>query len=127
MEQVTSKTRIIRKLTPEIVEIQFFDNAVLTIESAIEDSRIYDEFTKKKRLKKLVIMGLYTKSDLDARKQIAIENGKKKHRVIAEAIVVKTPLIKVAVTFYQFFLKQQYPCKVFATREKALEWLEDYK
>lgn len=127
MDQIASETRTLRKLGQDLIEIVFYDHATLTVENAIEDSKIYDDFTKKKRYKKLVILGLYTKSDLDARKQIAFENSKRRTKIKAEAIVVKTPLIKVSVTIYQFFLKQKYPCKMFQSREKAMEWLDTFK
>jgi len=126
MDSITSETRTLRKLSKNLVEIVFHDNALLTVDNAIEDSRIYDEFTGKKRFKKLVIIGLYTKGNVEARKQIALENSKRRTKIKAEAIVVKTPLIKVGVTIYQFYLQQKYPCKVFSSREKALEWLEEF-
>jgi len=126
MDQIASSTRTLRRLNQDTIEIVFYDHATLTVDNAIEDSKIYDEFTKKKRFKKLVILGLYTKSDIEARKQIALENRKRRTKIKAEAIVVKTPLIKVSVSIYQFFLKQNYPCRVFHSREQAMEWLKEF-
>lgn len=124
MKEVTSETRTLHLLTSDIVEITYHADVVITIELAKEDMRIYEQFTENKPYKKLVT-GRAFKIDVEVRKFIAAENTKRKHLIIAEAIVASSSLGKAVSYLYLFFQNQAYPCKVFSTRDKALKWLTE--
>ena len=111
-------------LDPNIVEIIYHENAIVTFELAKEDLQLYDQFTEHKPVKKLV-SGRVFKMDVEVRKFVASENIRRKHLILAEAIIARTSLGKAMSYIYLFFQNQAYPCKVFSSREKAIKWLID--
>jgi len=124
MEFIASETRIVRKIGEDLLEIVYYDNAHMTVESARRDIELYDRFTGNKRYKKLVIGGMNMQSEVEARKLIATENARRSKLIIAEAIVLRSKTAKLMGQMYLFFLKRPYPVKIFSNREDALKWLE---
>jgi predicted Zn-dependent peptidase len=124
MSILSSETRTIQLVKADLIEIVYYDHAHLTKETVLHDIVLFDELVGRKRVKKLVIIGKHTKIDLDARKQAAEENRRRKNRIRAEAIVVTSTAMRIAIQMYMLFLNQEYPVKLFSTRENALVWLE---
>jgi hypothetical protein len=123
MQIISSETRTMRKLNDQLVEIVYYDHAHVTVDQLKTDIALYDKLVLNKRMKKLIILGRHTTIDMDARKKAAEENRKRGSRIIAEAIVVRSTAIRLAINMYILFLDREYPVKVFATTETATEWL----
>jgi hypothetical protein len=124
MDMISSETRTIRRVNDELVEIVYYDNAHITVDNLKTDLALYDQLIGKKRVKKLMILGHHMTIDMDARKKAAEENRRRKSRIIAEAIVVRSTATRLAVNMYILFLNREYPVKVFPNAEKAMEWLD---
>lgn len=125
MSVISSETRTISLVAADLIEIVYYDHAHLTMETVKRDILLFDEVVKRKRVKKLIIIGKHTKIDMDARRQAAEENRKRKNRIVAEAIVVSSTAMRLAINMYMLFLNREYPVKVFSNRERALEWLNE--
>jgi hypothetical protein len=123
MNIISSETRTIRRAAEDLVEIVYYDHAHVTLENLKKDLGLFDTIVQNDRVKKLIVLGLHTKIDLDARKKAAEENRRRKSRIIAEAFVVRSTAIRLAINMYILFLNKEFPVKVFPTSEKALEWL----
>jgi len=125
MAVISSETRTIRNVSDDLVEIVYYDHAHITVENLLEDNRLFDKLVRQRRVKKLIILGRHTKIDMEARQRAAEENRKRRNRIIAEAIVVRSTTARLAVNMYILFLNKEYPVKVFPNAEKAMEWLTD--
>jgi hypothetical protein len=125
MAIISSETRTIRNVGDDLVEIVYYDHAHVTADNFMEDLKLYDKFVRQRRVKKLIIIGRHTKIDLEARKKAAEENRKRRNRIIAEAIVVRSTSIRLAVNMYILFLNKEYPVRIFSNTEQAMEWLSE--
>lgn len=105
------------------MEIVYYDHAHVTLENLRKDLLLFDSLVGRSRVKKLIVLGLHTRIDVDARKKAAEENRRRKSRIVAEAFVVRSTAIRLAVNMYILFLNKEFPVKVFSSAEKATQWL----
>lgn len=125
MDIISSDTRMMRKLSDDLIEIVYYDHAHVTTENQKRDFKLFDELVKRRRVKKLIIIGRHTKIDVDARKAAAEQNRERKSKIVAEAFVVTSTTMRLAINMYMLFLNKEYPVKVFSNREAAETWLND--
>lgn len=125
MDFISSENRTMRKLSNDLIEIVYYDHAHVTTENQQRDFDLFDGLVKRRRVKKLIIIGRHTKIDVDARKAAAEKNRERKPRIIAEAFVVTSTAMRLAISMYMLFLNKVYPVKVFANREAAETWLKE--
>ena len=116
---------MMRKLSDDLDEIVYYDHAHVTTENQQRDFKLFDDLVKRKRVKKLIIIGRHTKIDVDARKVAAEQNRKRKPKIVAEAFVVTSTAMRLAINMYMLFLNKEYPVKVFSNREAAEKWLSE--
>lgn len=112
-------------LNEDTVLIAYQDGVVITKEEAVNDYKVYDEFTQRKRVKKLIISGKFTQITSEAREYIQEENKKRSHVIIAEAIVTHSMYQKILGNFYLNIVKRKYPMRIFSDIEEAKVWLEN--
>lgn len=122
---ISSETRTVRLTDNDLLEIVYFDHAHVTSANLMHDVHVFDEVVQDKKVRKLVIFGQDTVIDVDARKLAAEENRKRKSHIAAEALVVKSTTVRLAVLMYLLFLRSPYPVKIFSNRENAMAWLDD--
>lgn len=120
---ISSETRTVRLTSDNLLEIVYFDHAHITVQAVMKDMAIFDEIVQRRKVRKLVVLGRFTRIDLEARKLAAEENRKRRRRIQAEAIVVRSTTVRLAINMYMIFLRNPYLVKVFSNRESALEWL----
>jgi hypothetical protein len=125
MDFISSETRMMRKLSDDLIEIVYYDHAHITTENQRRDFKLFNELARRKRVKKLIIIGRHTKIDVDARKAAAAQNREHKPRIVAEAFVVTSTAMRLAINMYMLFLNKEYPVKVFSNREAAEKWLAE--
>ena len=53
MDFISSETRMMRKLSDDLIEIVYYDHAHITTENQREDFKLFDTLVKRKRVKKL--------------------------------------------------------------------------
>jgi hypothetical protein len=63
-------------------------------------------------------------STKEARDYLANEGNE---GVVASAIIVSSPMLKMAANFYIQVNKPQNPTRMFTSREEAIKWLGQYK
>lgn len=122
---ISSETRTVRLTDNDLLEIVYYDHAHITSENMMHDFHVFDEVVQRRKVRKLVVFGYNTIIDVDARKLAAEENRKRKSRIAAEALVVKSTSVRLAILMYLLFLRSPYPVKIFSNRESAMAWLED--
>lgn len=122
---VESNTRVTSWLKPKLVQVQYKDNIDIDLTDAVEDYRIYDEFTEGKPVKKLILSGKYTIITSEARTYIQSENKKRSDKIIAEAIVIHSLAQRIFANMYFGIIHRSYPLKVFNSKDDALMWLDN--
>lgn len=122
-----SNSRILTWINPNTIQIKYFDNAEVSLDIAKIDYELYNQFVGKKPVKKLIISGIYTTVDKEARNFIKNENNKRSDYIIAEAIVIHSLSQRILANFYFKIVKPKYPIKVFTDLDEAYIWLETIK
>jgi hypothetical protein len=110
-------------LDEHTIEIIYHDNITIDLTGIQKAWTKLDDFTQKKRLKKLTIVGKNTAITRDARRNGHAESEARKHIIAAEALVVHTLPQKMVANFYSKFIKDLYPIKYFTDIEDAKKWL----
>lgn len=123
LSTAASNARIIQFIEEDLVEIRYFDDVTIKLEDVIEDFKVYDEFTKGKRVKKLVIAGKHSEMTAKARSYAQRENGMRSDRIIAEAIVIHSLGQRMVANFYFRIMRKKYPVRVFNNIAAARKWL----
>lgn len=128
---------LIKKITTEaadisideegILRVHIHDGAVLDLDVVKEIFVKYEELGlgpgKKKRLELMTVAGWHSMTR-EAREFTALHG---KDYFIAAAVINNTLSVRLIVNFYNSFYKHEVPFKLFATEEKALEWLRKFK
>ena len=122
----SSSTRRIEILDYDLVRLSYEDEVDVDLMAAKIDYKLYDEITKGKAFRKLVISGKYTQLSSEAIKFIQAENQKRAHLIIAEAIVVRTLAQRLLGNFYYRLQKPNYNIRMFTSEKKALNWLNTF-
>ena len=122
----SSETRHIEILDHDLVRLCYEDEVDVDLMAAKIDYKLYDEITKGKPFRKLVVSGQYTQLSSEAIKYIQAENQKRAHLIIAEAIVVRTLAQRLLGNFYYRLQKPNYNIRLFTSEKKALEWLDNF-
>lgn len=125
MQQVDNTIyKSIRMIYDDTVEIVMRDNFKFDLEKLKLCYSETHEFTKGRRLKRLVICGKHTDIDREARLFGHEESVRIKDQVIAEALVITGFTQKIIANFYLKFIKDIYPTRVFTDVESAKAWLK---
>ncbi len=113
----------LRMLDEYTIEIIYHDNITIDLTGIQKAWVKLDDFTQKKRLKKLTIVGKNTSITREARRNGHAESESRKHIIAAEALVVHTLPQKMVANFYSKFIKDLYPIKYCTDVEAARQWL----
>lgn len=124
--KASSATRHIEIIDQDLVRLSYVDEVEVDLISAKIDYKLFDEITKGKPFRKLVVSGKYTQLTEDAIKYIQAENKKRAHLIIAEAIVVNSLAQRLLGNFYYRLQKPNYDIRMFTSEEKAMDWLNSY-
>ena len=122
----SSSTRHIELLANDLIRLSYVDDAEVDLMAAKIDYRLYDEITEGKPFRKLVVSGKYTELTNEAIKFIQMENQKRAHLIIAEAIVARTLAQRLLGNFYYRLQKPNYDIRLFTSEQKALNWLNSF-
>lgn len=90
------------------------------LEEAKNQVKLADELMQGQSYKVLIdTRSSFTVPTVEAKKYMAEVSQKK-----AEAIIVKTLANRILGNLYLKIISQRFPCKIFDTEEKAIEWLQ---
>ena len=123
---VKTDSRQLKFLNEDTVELRYHDNITIELKDVINDYLVYDDFTNKKAVKKLIIAGMHTSITNDARVAIKEENLKRASFIKAEAIVIDSLAQRMFGNFYLRMMRNKYPIKIFTSVEDARNWLEQF-
>ncbi|MBA2612820.1 MAG: hypothetical protein H0U95_12665 [Bacteroidetes bacterium] len=104
-----------------ICEVELNDDYFYTIKEAIEISKTLGEFSKKSKLRAVLVAGQYSDCDAETRKFIASEEIC--NNIVAMAILTKSMAQDLLGNFILVYDKPSKPAKVFRSKEKAWEWI----
>lgn len=126
MEKIKSNTRSMEFIDPNTVLIQYFDDIDVSLIDSQIDYELFIDFTKNKRVKKIIVSGIYTRIDSQARKYIHATNIKRSELIIAEAIVVNSLPDRLLGNAYLKIVRYSFPIKMFNSLDQAKEWINKY-
>lgn len=110
-----------------ILRVHIHEGTELDLDKVKELFKKYNELGmgpgKEKRLELMTGMGWHT-MNREARDFVAFHG---KDYFIAAAIINDTLAVRILVNFYNTFYRNEVPFRLFATEEKALEWLRKFK
>lgn len=124
---LSSSTRVVRLIESNIIEIIYFDNAVVTQETVQSDFDLLQSNLPEGKYKKLIISGKNGTSTISSRKLQAKLNHSVQKNILAEALVAHNSFQRAVVTVYILFNQADYPKRCFNSAEEAKKWLKKIK
>ncbi|MBA3681636.1 MAG: hypothetical protein H0W73_10810 [Bacteroidetes bacterium] len=104
-----------------ILEIYLNDNCFYTMTECVDIEIAIEKLRKQSELRVILIAGLYSDSDAEARQFAASDKIFK--NIIAMAMVTRSLAQDLLGNFIIAFDKPSKPAKVFHSREKAMDWI----
>lgn len=120
-KEIKTKNVTILLLRPGIIENIIHDHATLEKEDILEMKQINKQLTAGLPYVVLIDSGTYTDITKEARELIASQEFGEK--TIAKALFVRSLGHRIVGQFYIKINKPYINTKIFADREKAIEWL----
>jgi hypothetical protein len=108
----------------QTIELVIHDGITIDLDGVIAINNYCSQFTRGKRVKRLVVSGRNSDITKQARQYGARLSEEHKENIIAEAVIVHSLPQKMIANFYFKYLKDVYPAKFFTDIDKAREWLE---
>ena len=115
----------VRLINSTTIEITYFDDVTVESDGIFELIWVIDQISKGRQLKHLVVVNEFTQFSLDAKKTLAIENIKRKNKILSEAIVVRSLANRIIESYYIQQIKDCHKVKLFNNILEAKKWLEE--
>lgn len=124
MKNISTDTVTYAFIDDLILEMSYKADVDITVSQSLDNYIAYDELVRDvEKLKRLVVLGENLNITADAKKLCTVEDKKREHKIVAQAILVNSLFHKIAASVYFRMLKPVYPNQIFKNREKALEFL----
>jgi hypothetical protein len=120
-EDIKTQSATVRLITSGIIENIIHDYATLEEKDLLEIKRVNKQLSKGQPYAVLVDSGIYTAISKEARELSASKEFAQS--TIAKALLVRNLGQRLVGQFYIKINKPQIRTKIFADREKAIEWL----
>lgn len=115
----------VRLINSTTIEITYFDDVTVESDGIFELIWVIDQISKGRQLKHLVVVNEFTQFSLEAKKTLAIENSKRKNKILSEAIVVRSLANRIIESYYIQQIKDCHKVKLFNNILEAKKWLEE--
>ena len=102
------------------------DHAVVDLDEAKVHSEVFSRLTGNRAMPLLVVFGSMKKQTKEARDFFS-KDPDHVQTYSAAALLVKNPLAKVFANFYMGLNKPPKPTRMFTDRDRAMEWLAQFK
>lgn len=124
MIKCITDTASVRLINCTTLEINYFDDLTVECDDILEIIWVIDQVSKGRALKHLVIVNEFTQFTVESKQLLSKENEKRKHKIISEAIVIRSLSNRILESYYIQQNKNFYPIKLFKNTLDAKKWLE---
>lgn len=121
MTDVSDK-QIVKLINGDIFYVEYLSDTYYDVEDFEYSVQAYVELGKGETIKVLAIFPEFSSISPEAREFLQT----RPIPAVAEAVVFNSLAQRLVFRVYQLFRSKIYPVKGFRTKEKALEWLQNY-
>lgn len=123
MRSIQTLTCVIETPEPGIIVVRYHDNITVEISDLKRDLELVDYLSGAKEFKRMIVAGEYSDITTEARKHYEAQSRLWQHRIIKEAIVVKSMAHRILAMGYMSVTKTYFPIRVFVSENDAINWL----